>query len=1120
MAAVALALLAALLFAAGTVLQQKVAATASDEESLQPGFLLRLARRPQWLLGIALDAAGFVCQAIALGLGRLVVVQPILATSVVFALPLGARLSGQHVGRRQLGAAVAVTAGLAAFLVVADPTGGVDDASAAAWAISCAVIAVLCAGLYVAGHRRDPGAKATLLGIAAGVLFGLSAALTKAIVELLDDDGVAAVVTDWHLYALVVVGYAGMTLSQTSLQTGRLAPAISTQMVFDPVASLLLGILAFDERLHTSAAGVAGSLAAIAVMFGGLVVLASAQESGEPGEPRDRVTRRAGVIGRRPPPVTGCGPAISARAALTRAPGAVEHGPMCATEERDPTAPRFRRGELSVRVTGAFCRPRAWRVAFMAVRETDLPRVRRPQPREPLPGPARGAGMTPAVDRPPRFARSEQVAGILDALPAVVGVLRGERHVIELANQRFRDLAGGRPVLGRPAAEVFGDPEDRPFLELLDRVLATGLPCTGAEALAGAGRRATRPAWFDFAVLPLRGDGGDVDGTLVHAVDISRQVDTRQRLTESERRLRALVDADLVGVAVADDQRMLEANDAFLAMLGADRAALEAGGLRWREHTPPEWRAGDERALATLLETGRVGPYEKEFADLQGRRVPVLIGAALLEREPFRCVAFFLDLSERRAAERERERLLAREREARREAELTAGRIGRLQTVTAALSAAISAQDVARMVVEEAMAALGADAALIVRGAGEEAVVDHAVGFTPERLTAWRRFGLDEGEPLSDAMRSGEPVLISGEDDWLHRYPASAPATADFAALAGVPFGFGDRALGAMALAFSKPRTFTAGDRGFLVALARQAGQALERARLYEERAYVASTLQAGLLPETLAEVPGLEVAVRYHSISDGGDVGGDFYDLFDIADDRWLVVVGDVCGKGTAAAVLTGLARHTLRAIAMREREPVAMLAFLNDALRRQSLEPGYCTVGCATLTPTPEGGLVAELASGGHPCPLLVRGGRVEEVPVSGTMLGVEGVPQLEQVALRLGPGDVLVLYTDGVTDARSPARRALRRAAPARGADRGGRRRDHRRGDRREPRRGRPRLGAGAGPRRPGDRGAARAAVSGRRRALRPRSRPRASPRAGGAARRGRSRRARASRGSRRP
>ena len=436
-------------------------------------------------------------------------------------------------------------------------------------------------------------------------------------------------------------------------------------------------------------------------------------------------------------------------------------------------------------------------------------------------------------------APGQDVADLLDALPAVVGVLRGADLVVELANPRFRDLAGGRPLLGRPAGEVFGQPENRPLLDLAEEVIATGEPRRGAEAPARVmgEDRGERPAWFDFVLLPLRGDSGAIEGVLVHAVDVSRQVQAREQLGESERRLRALVDANIVGVVIADGERTLEANDAMLRMVGADRAALEAGRVRWRDMTPPEWRANDERMMTTLVETGRVGPFEKELVGLDGRRLPVLLGAALLERDPFLCVAFMLDLSERRASERERERLLAREREARREAELAAGRIGRLQTVTAALSAAMSAEDVGRIVVAEAMAALGADAGLVADIGESEGVIGHAVGYEEDKLAAWSRFPLDELSPLGDAVRAGEPVLISDEKDWGGRYPALLEDPIEFPAFAGVPFVFHGRALGAMALSFRSPRVFTAGDRGFLVALGRQAAQALERARLHSRSA-------------------------------------------------------------------------------------------------------------------------------------------------------------------------------------------------------------------------------------------------------------------------------------------
>jgi drug/metabolite transporter (DMT)-like permease len=250
-----------------------VAATASEEEARGAGFLLRLARQPRWLAGIVADGLGFVAQAAALGLGRIVVVQPLLATSVVFALPLGARFEHKPVSRPEILGALAVTAGLGAFLVLADPGGGVDNASATAWVVSFAVAAVLCGALTLSARGRAPVHRAALLGTAAGILFALSAALTKATVEQLDD-GVLAVFEHWQLYALVVVGYVSMTLSQASLQAGALAPAVATQMALDPVASLFLGVLAFDETIHDDTGALLGSLMAFAVMIGGIAFLA------------------------------------------------------------------------------------------------------------------------------------------------------------------------------------------------------------------------------------------------------------------------------------------------------------------------------------------------------------------------------------------------------------------------------------------------------------------------------------------------------------------------------------------------------------------------------------------------------------------------------------------------------------------------------------------------------------------------------------------------------------------------------------------------------------------------------------------------------------------------------
>jgi drug/metabolite transporter (DMT)-like permease len=271
--AVVLALAAALLFALGTVLQQQVAATASEEEARKASFLIALARKPRWLAGILADAFGFVAQAAALAVGRIVVVQPLLATAVVFALPLGAKLGHRRIQAHEIAAAVAVTAGLGVFLVVADPAGGVEDPPAGDWIAAFVACGVISGALALAARGRPPKHRAALLGTAAGILFALSAALTKTTVEQVDE-GIVAVLETWQLYALIPVGYVSMALSQSSLQTGALAAAVATQMSLDPITSLFLGTLAFEETIHASAGTVVAALAAFAVMIGGIVYLA------------------------------------------------------------------------------------------------------------------------------------------------------------------------------------------------------------------------------------------------------------------------------------------------------------------------------------------------------------------------------------------------------------------------------------------------------------------------------------------------------------------------------------------------------------------------------------------------------------------------------------------------------------------------------------------------------------------------------------------------------------------------------------------------------------------------------------------------------------------------------
>jgi drug/metabolite transporter (DMT)-like permease len=276
---IALALAAALLFALGTVLQQKAGLEAPAEGS-SSGLLIQMAKRPVWVAGIAADGLGFGCQATALALGSLAVVQPLLVGSVVFALPLGAKLTGQRVRRIDIGAAFLVVVALVAFLTIADPSGGRADAPLGNWLVAGGVCLGVCVPLFLAGRRGPAPRRAAMLGIATGVLFALSAALTKSVTDQLDD-GVFTIFTTWHLYALVVIGYASMTFNQLALNTGALAPAVATSMAFDPITSVVLGIALLGEMLDTGALDIVATVAALAAAGAGMAVLARQQSQFE-----------------------------------------------------------------------------------------------------------------------------------------------------------------------------------------------------------------------------------------------------------------------------------------------------------------------------------------------------------------------------------------------------------------------------------------------------------------------------------------------------------------------------------------------------------------------------------------------------------------------------------------------------------------------------------------------------------------------------------------------------------------------------------------------------------------------------------------------------------------------
>ncbi|MDQ6839859.1 MAG: DMT family transporter [Actinomycetota bacterium] len=272
MLAVVCAVLAAGMYAAASVLQQRSAAAESQEHALRLGLLTRLVQNPMWLLGVGADIAGYVLQFVALGNGTLVVVQPLLVCGLLFALPIGAHWGGSRLRAKDWVGAVAVCAGLAVFLIVARPARGHDNVHLSTWIALLGAAAVVCAVMLAACRHRSLRQRAVLLSGVAGVSYGVSAALTKASAHLLSR-GIPVLLAHWQPYVLVAIGVAGMVVSQSAFQAGTLDASLPTMTVVDPIVSILIGAVAFGESLDIGAITTSTEVIALIVMTIGVFLL-------------------------------------------------------------------------------------------------------------------------------------------------------------------------------------------------------------------------------------------------------------------------------------------------------------------------------------------------------------------------------------------------------------------------------------------------------------------------------------------------------------------------------------------------------------------------------------------------------------------------------------------------------------------------------------------------------------------------------------------------------------------------------------------------------------------------------------------------------------------------------
>lgn len=338
-----------------------------------------------------------------------------------------------------------------------------------------------------------------------------------------------------------------------------------------------------------------------------------------------------------------------------------------------------------------------------------------------------------------------------------------------------------------------------------------------------------------------------------------------------------------------------------------------------------------------------------------------------------------------------------------------------------AIAAARAVDELAQLVTLNALHIVGAGRAVASLKSGERGLVTDTIA-QPGEPIQWREPHVMP--PLHEwVCEAGELVRLN--DAELHAHPSWSrvdPAEGTASWLAAPLVDRAGRNTGLLHLSDKRDGAFSSNDEAILVQLAQITSVAIDNLRLYEHEHEIAATLQRSLLPPNLPEIPGVAVAARFRPAGAGDEVGGDFYDIFEMGRERWGIAVGDVCGKGAAAATVTALARYTLRATAIHEHDPTGILGVLNQALLRHGPDQRFCTLAFAVFEPG-QGRL--QIASGGHPQPLLLRDGQVEALGSSGTILGIMEDPPLTTSEVTLEPGDKVVFYTDGVTDAYAPQR-----------------------------------------------------------------------------------------------
>ncbi|MCW2929670.1 MAG: domain S-box-containing protein [Actinomycetia bacterium] len=660
-----------------------------------------------------------------------------------------------------------------------------------------------------------------------------------------------------------------------------------------------------------------------------------------------------------------------------------------------------------------------------------------------------------------------RVAGVLIFATDVSDHVRDRQQLEELADrlqrseERYRTLfqtlphgivrfeRDGSPIGANPAAEeILGLPSDHTVADRARHTLhedgtpyqpddlpmmvalRTGKVVPGVVA-AVDNARTGEIRWIRITAVP---DAWDAHGKPRRAysvfTDITEQRRAQVRLREGNRLLGRLRDANVLGVLVADEERIQEANDAFLDIIGYTRQDLEAGRITWDAITPPEWVHIFDEAVEDMRRTGAVPPYDKEYLHRDGHRVPVVIGAAVLDHIPMRWTTFVVDLTARQRGEQERADLLAREQAARLAADAAQDQLALLLDASNLVAATGSEEELRDQLAQLMVPTLADSCALLLptaQGMLRAASVVHRDPAKAAILEDLRAIDIPpDGRLLHAVLTQGSIQLATDVSALL---PAGTPVAREVTGILQrvrlqsaivMPLLIGQRVAGAAVLGRDdgRPR-FTDTDVAVIEELTRRLAAGWANVETFAREHTVAETLQHALMPDAPPEIAGLDVAVRYLPATGGVHVGGDWYDVFPLGRDRVALAIGDVAGHSIGSASIMGQIRSLLRAYTLEHPAPEDVLRRTNAAVC-QLLPDAVATVFYAVLDLS-TGDLA--YANAGHPPALLDSGdGHVGYLDgASGAMLGASEDTDYTPSHARLAPGARLLLYTDGLIEDR---------------------------------------------------------------------------------------------------